>query len=326
MAGQRALALNPQDTWTARFVASTLAETWPDDLDRALLKPYADFALATFGKKPRNDWELEQKQRLEQALGPPQTLDQRIAAFEKAPTADAALELGRELYGLERYPEALALLRQVVALDPKQEADASRWVLAAAASGSRAGTVPADAVKPAYERYLALHADEAGAANTAALYLAVGLSKGQDNAYLQPRLDATIAALEQASDPEQKSTLEQLRIVRARAIEQDPAKAIRLKKESLGTGWEEDPAQLSEFARFLERNDLDLAEAESAARRAVELAEPGRERSRAAETLARVLELRGQREAAIAALEEAQKNAPYDKGLKRRLAELKGTA
>jgi tetratricopeptide (TPR) repeat protein len=326
VAGQRAVALNPQDTWTARFVASTLAETWPDDLDRALLKPYIDFALATFGTKPKNEWEKEQKRRLEQAVAAPQTLEQRLAEFEKAPAAGTALELGRELYELERYPEALALCRRAGALDPAQEADASRWVLAAAANGSRAGTVPADAVKPAYERYLALHADEAGAANTAALHLAVGLSKGQDNAYLQPRLDAAIAALEQANDPEQKATLEQLRIVRARAIEQDPAKAIRLKKESLGTGWEEDPAQLSEFARFLERNDLDLAEAESAARRAVELAEPGRERSRAAETLARVLEQRGQRGAAIAALEEAQKNAPYDKGLKRRLAELKGTA
>ncbi len=325
VAGQRALALNPQDSRMARNVASALAGTWPDDLDRALLKPYIDFALATFGKKPKNEWEKEQKQQLEQALGPPSTLEQRIAEFEKAPTADAALNLGNELFAQERYSEALALFRQAGTLDPKQEANASRWVLAAAASGARAGTVPADAVKPAYERYLALHTDDSGAADTAVLYLAVGLSKGQDNTYLQPRLDAAIAALEKSEDAEKKQSLEQLQIIRARTIENDEAKAIALKQKTLGEGWQDDPEQLSEFARFLLRNDLDPAEAERVARRAVELSEPGRERSRAAETLARVLEKRGRRDEAIAALETALKGAPYDQGLKRRLAELRGS-
>jgi tetratricopeptide (TPR) repeat protein len=326
VAGQRAIALDPRNAWTARSVASMLAETWPDGLDRAALKPYVDFALATFDKKPRNEWQQEQKRRLEQALGPPPSLEQRIAEFEKAPTAETALELGGELYQQERYPEALAVFQRVGTLDPKREADASQWVLAATASGARAGSVPADAVKPAYERYLALHPDDAGAANEAALYLAVGLSKGQDNAFLQPRLDAAIAALERSEDAEKKQSLEQLRIVRARAIENDPAKAIALKQNSLGEGWQDDPKQLSEFARFLLRNDLDLDEAERIARRAVELSEPGRERSRAAETLARVLEKRGERDEAIAALEAALQGAPHDKGLKRRLAELRGAA
>ncbi|MCU0225208.1 MAG: hypothetical protein MUF27_14325 [Acidobacteria bacterium] len=335
MAGQRAVALNPQDTWTARFVASTLAETWPDDLDRALLKPYVDFALATFGKKPKSEWEQEQKRRLEQALGAPPTLEQRIAEFEKAPTGVAALNLGNELFAEDRYAEALPVYQQGGALTLKQGdselqqalgSTLSRNALSAAAQGARAGTVPVETLKQVCERYLALHPDDADASNDAALWLAVGLSKGQDSAYLQPRLDAAIAALEKSEDPEKKQSVEQLQIIRARAIENDPAKAIALKKRSLGDGWQDDPGQLSEFAQFLVRNDLDLAEAETVARRAVELSEPGRERSRAAEALARVLEKRGRRDEAIAALETALRGAPYDKGLKRRLAELKGTA
>ncbi|MCU0230996.1 MAG: hypothetical protein MUC67_06410 [Acidobacteria bacterium] len=335
VAGQRAIALDPGNAWTARNVASMLAETWPDDLDRALLKPYVDFALATFGKKSKNAWEEEEKQRLEQALGPPRTLEQRIAEFEKAPTADAALSLGNELLAEERYSEAIPLYQRAGTLEQKHgdseshEAFAStvsRNALAAAAQGARAGTVPVETLKQAYERYLALHPDDADVANVAALYLAVGLSKGQDNAFLQPRLDAAIAAFEKSEDAEKKQSLEQLQIVRARAIENDPAKAIALKQKTFGEGWQDDPSELSEFARFLVRNDLDLDEAERVARRAVELSEPGRERSRAAETLARVLEKRGERDEAIAALETALQGAPYDKGLKRRLAELNASA
>ncbi|MBP7148437.1 MAG: hypothetical protein KBD01_12905 [Acidobacteria bacterium] len=308
--------------WSIRAVAATLLQAYPEDrADRSPLKPYADEALATYGRRrPKNDWEREQKESFERVLEPRRSLDRRLADFQAKPDAGAGIDLGRELVREERYSDALEVFHRVASVDPGKAADAAEWALLASAHAYRDQAIALDAFKKEVDGFLAAQKDDAGARLTADRWIAMTLVRGQDNAYLEPRLAAALETTEKAEKDDDKELHKDLVIVRALAIEKDAPKAIALKREQLGEGFEEDIAQTTDYAYFLWRSVGDLEQAAAAARAAVKLPGNRYERVSAHIMLASILHAKGETAAALEILHEAQAIRPRDTSVQRLLA------
>lgn len=315
------LAPNPAEKYGLRMAARMLSEAFPEEGDRKQLTPYLERALATFKKKPRREWEADQKKYLESALAGPVTIERQMAEFEKKPDSGAALDLAREMYWQELYTEALKMFRRAVELDPKNVDKA--WLLGSSAMAVREEGLDAGELKREVAGYLERNKDDKDAPLEAARYLSLGLGRGQDNALLKQHLEAALALLENPADEEKKSLRTDLLIRQALTLEGDKEKAIALKREMLGEGWEEDPAQVIEYSSFLLRNQVDLGEAESYARKGIDMSDPGWERAQACAALARALQAQGKKAEAVEALEQALKNSPRSKTIKAHLARLR---
>lgn len=304
-----------------RLAARLMNEVFPDEGDREQLKPYLNRALATFKKKPRRADEADQKREFEDALAGQVSLEQRLVAFEKKPEGETAFKLGCDLYYEERYTESLKMFRRAAELEPKLAEKG--WFLASSSMAVREENLPAEELKKEVSAYLERNKDDTDALINAAQYLAIGLGRGQDSAFLQQYLDPALAALEKTEDEEKKTLRTDLLICRALTIEGEKEKGKVLKREALGEGWDEDPVSLTEYAGFLRAYRIGLNEAEALAQKAAEMSEPGYDRARAYATLAQIFQTQGKKAEAAAALEQAFKNSPKNKVYKRRLALLK---
>ena len=103
-------------------------------------------------------------------------------------------------------------------------------------------------------------------------------------------------------------------------VEQDPQKALSLKRQSLPEGWLSDPDALNEFAWWCFENRVNLKEAETLSRKSIELSQPGAEQANYLDTLAELVNLRGNTEEAAALIREALQMNPESRYLKDQLA------
>lgn len=79
----------------------------------------------------------------------------------------------------------------------------------------------------------------------------------------------------------------------AMIVEKDPAKAVGFKREAMPDGWENDARHLNSFAWWCFENKVNLEEAETLSRRSVELAGDGHIKANCLDTLAEIVNLRG---------------------------------
>lgn len=107
-------------------------------------------------------------------------------------------------------------------------------------------------------------------------------------------------------------------------VEQDEDRAVRLMKATLSEDWHEDPAALNRFAWWSFTHRVNLQEAELLARRAVELSEPGALQANALDTLAELVNLRGNEAEARQLIERALELDPENEYLQNQLTRFAG--
>ena len=94
-----------------------------------------------------------------------------------------------------------------------------------------------------------------------------------------------------------------------------------MKKASLTDGWDEDASELNGFSWWCFEHKINLDEAERLARKGAELAEPGSEKAMILDTVAEIVNLKGNTENAIAitklAIQESPQRKYYQDQLKR---------
>jgi tetratricopeptide (TPR) repeat protein len=93
-------------------------------------------------------------------------------------------------------------------------------------------------------------------------------------------------------------------------IDKDVPKAVDQKKKTYKEGWLDNPRDLNSFAWWCFENKINLEEAEKMAERGVKLAEPGSERGNILDTLAEIVNLRGDPGRASELIDEAVKENP----------------
>ena len=247
------------------------------------------------------------------------TIDEKQAKFESDPTVAGALALAQYNASMDNNKKAVEYYTKAEQLEKGNNFafDIFQYTVYGAANGEFtyddaekaadkvfASDTVENKVYAAYK--MSNLAKEGGKTEDVAKYLSIGINdaKGSDN-------------------PDVKQLNDYLEIDYSLYVAKDTAKAVEYKKATLGDNWMEDPQQLNSFAWWCYENNCDLEEAETLAKKAVELSEPGSSRAMILDTVAHICKSLGKNDDAIKYMEMAAKDDPGNKGYQTTLEKFK---
>ena len=138
---------------------------------------------------------------------------------------------------------------------------------------------------------------------------------------MAPYMTAALDASKDASSGWIADARKELLVDEALHVKGDKASAAKLKKAAMPEGWMTDASALNEYAWWSFENEIDLAEAESLARKGVELSDAGAAKAQVLDTLAEIRNARGAPGDAVELTRKAIKEDPdearYEKQLER---------
>jgi tetratricopeptide (TPR) repeat protein len=120
-----------------------------------------------------------------------------------------------------------------------------------------------------------------------------------------------------------KWVLNNIRIAHALYIDKDDKKAVELKKGTMDEGWQDNAGDLNDFSWWCFENKINLEEAEKLGRRGIKIATTGRNKAMIIDTLAELVNLRGNPQEAVALMEEAMKEDPESGYYKKQIEKFK---
>jgi len=138
--------------------------------------------------------------------------------------------------------------------------------------------------------------------------------------YLQAAIDATAGS----SNDRLRKKYRTLVLDRIICIENDTLKALEIKKNELGEGWEGNPDKFYGFSKWCLERKINLDEAQIYAETAVRMSNPGKGKAQVLETLADILVAKDDTEGAIAILEQAEFEDPNNDKYSRKIEKLQG--
>jgi len=259
---------------------------------------------------------------LSRAVADPTTVDEKLARFEERPTAEDAITLAEYHVTRGDFGDAVRFYERALELsapDSGLEYDlfiAYRWGYDEEAFGI-------DEVRSAADRAM----DSGQLTDKQFLRLARLMSSAADDEAdwsVAPYIERALAATTDLDDPELEEQRRQVQIEEALHVTGDQARALELALESRPEGWKDDPGELNSFAWWCFENRINLEEAESLARRGVELAADGDGRAMVLDTLAELVFLRGDKEEAVALIKQAIEESPDNEYYAKQLVKFGG--
>lgn len=150
----------------------------------------------------------------------------------------------------------------------------------------------------------------------------IALQQGQPDK-LGPYVKAALMASEARVEPQFAELRRELQVVEALYVAHDKPRALGLKKAMLPDDWESNPEQLVGFAGWCLQNDLNLEDAERLAAQAGALAEGGKPKASALNTLGQIQFKRGRVAEAVKSMEGALAEMPGNPYLTKQLTQFK---
>jgi tetratricopeptide (TPR) repeat protein len=260
--------------------------------------------------------------KLAAAVADPTTFEEKLARYSKAPTATDAAKLAHIYDSRGDSAKAVALYLEAQKLDKDGALDVAMPLFE-----TRAGSFLAK--KGATLEEVRSSADAALASKSAtpanvvlvARYMDLVARKAEKPEVMAPYVTKALEISEGTKDEQIQKSRQVLLIAKALYIDGDKDKAVALKRQSMPEGWQQDADQLNRFAWWCFENKVNLEEADTLARKGVELAKPGEEKAAILDTLAELCNMRGNCEDAVKLIEQAAKEDPknehYAKQLKR---------
>jgi len=264
---------------------------------------------------------------LAEATTDPIPVGARQVRFAESPTTADAVRLARIRAAESKLQEAVELYARAEALDPAVDGKYAFATFELYAQGYFKGDVfGADAVQTAATAAI----DAPDVTPSQQLTLASTMSgvgqRAKDAKLAVPFLKAAVAGTTNSTDPKIIERRRALLVDHALMVESSPTKALVYKREAMPAGWMENSENLNEFAWWCFENNVNLDEAETLARKGVEVASSGREKAMVLDTAAEICNLRGSCKDAVALIELAMKEDPkseyYPKQLERFRKEL----
>jgi tetratricopeptide (TPR) repeat protein len=216
------------------------------------------------------------------------TIEDKMAAYEKKPTAGLAVVLGRYSSALRNYADAVNYFTVAQKLNDDPSRDYTYEIFKDTFYGSAHDKFSFDDVLAAAHRVLeAEDAVPEDVVNTAMMVIRQAKTNDRQDV-IEPYLEKGLEISSQSDDPRMKDAHSQLMIEKSLLVEGNEKTAVKYKKTTMPEGWKNDPGQLNSFAWWCFENNIDLKEAEKLSRRSVELAEPGRQKAMNLDTLAEI--------------------------------------
>jgi len=264
---------------------------------------------------------------MNKALADLSTIAEKTARLESAPTLNDAVTLGRYNSSISEFSKAVEYYRQAQQLAGDSE-DFSNDIFINTTRGIAKDQFSYEDAAKAFESILASADPEnkVNAARTMSRLAGQGEKPGDLAKYLQIGID--IAS--KSNDPGLQSSRNELLVDYNLKVACDSAEAVRYKKLTLGDNWQNEADGLNSFAWWCFENSVNLAEADTLARKAVALAEPGRDKAMILDTAAQICRARGNLEEAIKFMEmavaEEPDNSQWSKTLESFRAEVTGSS
>ncbi|MEW5924840.1 MAG: hypothetical protein AB1746_12725 [Candidatus Zixiibacteriota bacterium] len=236
------------------------------------------------------------------------TVNAREKRFKTTPTFDDAVILARYYTDIYDNLKAIDYFRQAEKLKSIKAYDFSFDIFKNMANAAWVDQMPFDSVLPAAD--VALSNPTKNLSNTIKVgqmmaRLACKLGKNNRIAkYLNTCIDAS------AGSAQFGEMHELLKADYALQILNDTAKAVSIKKATMGPNWMNERDRFYEFSRWCLEREINLEEAELYARRAVDLVYPGKYRAKVLNTVAEICYARGNKTEAVKMIKLAVEQEP----------------
>ncbi|MFO7654905.1 MAG: hypothetical protein R6X25_13970 [Candidatus Krumholzibacteriia bacterium] len=246
-------------------------------------------------------------------------------AYEREPTLALVRALARQaLY--EDPAAAVGHLRTALELtdDAEQAADYQRELFGALTRAAASGQASMDEVRAQADRLVT--APDSDTETLVDVTIALGrlaLQTGEP-AVVVPYLKQAVERTEGTEDEDLQAFRTQAMPDYALFVENDPARAVALKRETLGEAWQESPDKLNEFAWWSFQRRVQLEEAERLAMKGAELAADDGTRANLLDTAAEIAAVRGNLDRAVELAERAAELAPERAFFKRQVEKFRG--
>jgi tetratricopeptide (TPR) repeat protein len=258
------------------------------------------------------------------ALQDPITVAERQDRYRSQPNFRDALVLGHISDRQGHHREAESYYRQAEILDPEAavEEEVGMLIFRTLFRGVGAGQFTAQQVGSQIEKILTSGEVRAEQALEVAERLS-SIKNQIGHEVIIPYLKMAHPFIQDIDDSQLKGQQQSVLAEYALIVEGDSGKAAELKRASFPHGWESDPGALNEFAWWCFENQVNLEEAEILSRRSIDLSQAGVEQANYLDTLAELVNLRGDTEEAFRLIEQALQMNPESGYLQSQLTRFK---
>jgi len=249
------------------------------------------------------------------------TIKQKMNRFSATPDENTANILASYYDSKGEYKNAATYYTKASTLNTDNTKDYSYKIFQAHYYGKRKDLFTLDEIKVAANN--ALESNQTMNEQKIRVVYIMGnfIKDNKDDADLVNYLKQVDEYLEGADEQKIKRMKGQINILQTLYVNNNMDKAVQLKKATLPDGWDEEVKQINGFSWWCFKHGINLEEAENFARKGTELAEPGNEKAMILDTLAEIINLRGNSKEAVEVIKLAMKEAPeneyYTKQLER---------
>lgn len=258
---------------------------------------------------------------LNTGLGDLTTVEQKMARFKETPDESTANILASYYDSKGEYKDAASYYNKAGKLSTDKTEDYSYRIFQAHYYGMRKEMFTLDEIKLAANDALNSAFVSAEEMTRVVYIMSNFIKDNKEDADLVIYLKQADEYLKGADEQSIKRLKSQINILQTLYVSKNVDKAVELKKASLTEGWDEEVKQLNSFSWWCFEHGINLEEAQNLARKGAELAEPGSEKATILDTLAEIVNLKGDPEGAVEVIKLAMKEAPeneyYAKQLER---------
>lgn len=259
---------------------------------------------------------------LNKSLAEPLTLEQRINRFDSTPAHEDAIYLAKYYTEIWDYLKANRYYSQARSLSGRGESAYAYEIFKNAANAAWQDTITFEQALPYADTALIIFSkNPKKMVQVAQIMIRLG-RKLERTENIIPYINAAIKATEGRDGNLEKDNI-LLKSESALYIEKNSAKATTIKKSTLSPGWENKPDQFYSYSKWCLERKINLEEAESFARKAVNMASPGKFRGKILSTLSSICDVREKHDAAVQFIQKALENDPGNKSYSEKLAEFK---
>ncbi len=259
--------------------------------------------------------------QLESGLADQSTIEDKKVRYAKNPDANTAKVFASYYQTKGDIKEAVTFYNQAAELDT--ENDFAYELYSLYFSGIRQKVYTISEVEIAAD--IALASDKVTAESKTRIYagMAAYIKDDQKNKKLLSYIKDGHNHVSKLSEKKPKWAVDGLNIAYALHIDKNHDEAVALKKSSMKDGWQDNAGDLNSFSWWCFENKVNLEDAEKIGRRGAKLAQSGREKAMIFDTVAEIVNLRGNPNEAIELMELALKEDPESEYYKKQIEKFK---